>query len=164
MSAIQGLRHSKLPHDAIVHTRQPVPPVTSDEEQGSRSYEERGLMMLREQLENIARAAENNANLVDEYNSAAISGAGSSTAVIVQPTYEYMPEKIEAIIITGPTGAVTLTLGDRIWQLTIPASGIINIGAIGLVLSRTDVRQLTSAVAGTFTLELMGIADARFRI
>jgi hypothetical protein len=164
MARTDGLLHSKLPHDAVIHTRQPVEPTTKDEEPIAAKYEALGSEALLEQLTVIARAAENRANPVDEYNSAAVTGAGSSASVVVQPTYEFMPEKIEAIIITGPTGAVTLQLGDRIWQLNIPATGIIVIGAVALMLGRSDARILTPGAAGVYTLELMGVADRRFAI
>lgn len=164
MARSDGLIHRKLPPDATVHTRQPVPPTTTDQEQESAGFETLGSAALLEQLGTIARAAENRANPVDEYNSAGVSGAGSSSSVVVQPTYEYMPEKIESIVITGPTGAITLQLGDRIWQLNIPATGILTIGYVGLILGRSDARILTPAAAGIFTLELMGIADRRFKI
>lgn len=164
MARTEGLVHKKLPHDAVIHTRQPVNPTTTDQETESPGYETLGAAQLAEQLSVIARAAENRANVVDEYNSAAVSGAGSSAAIVVQPTYEYMPEKIESIVITGPAGAVTLQLGDRIWQLVIPATGILATGFLGLILGRSDARILTPAAAGVYTLELMGIADRRFNI
>lgn len=156
--------HGKLPHDAVVHTRQPVNPETDDTEKESRTFEELGLADLREQLSTIARHAENRANPVDEYNSVPVSGGGSSVAVTVSPTYEYMPEKIEAIIITGPAGAITLQLGDRVWPLIIPATGILVIAPIAIMLGRSDARILTPAVPGVYSLELCGIADRRFAI
>jgi hypothetical protein len=159
-----GIRHRKLPPDSVIHTRQPVDPETRDTEKEPLAFEEIGAKQLAEQLTIIARAAENRANPVDEYNSAAITGAGSAAAVTVSPTYEYMPEKIEAIIVTGPTGAITLQLGDRLWQLSIPASGILVISPLALMLGRGDTRSLSSATPGTYTLELMGIADRRFKI
>jgi len=277
MARTDGLIHSKLPHDAVIHTRQPVRPETKDEEAASLGFTREGYELLSEQVANLARAIENRSNLVDEYNTAAISGAGSSASVVVQPTFEYMPEKIESIVITGPalgssillagtTGTglsagsliagpvaltpgsytinwstlpggtvgaaeknnyglyvngvlvqqssnpqnagtttsqlpyqlttsvpVTLTvnvvntptstasysisgtinptgngvqlqLGDRIWQLVIPPSGILTIGYTGIVLSRTDARILTPGSPGVYTLELCGIADKRFNI
>lgn len=164
MARYEGLVHKKLPPDSVIHTRRPVPPATSDEETESESYEERGLGQLLDQIGNIARQAENRSNPVDEYNSAAISGAGSSASLSVPPTYEYMPEKIESIIITGPAGGIVLVLGDRQWSLTIPTSGILVIAPLALILGRGDARMLTSGTPGAYTLELMGIADRRFAI
>ena len=164
MARSEGLIHKKLPPDAVIHTRQPVKPTTEDSEQESRSFETLGLAQYAEQMGTLAKAIENRANAVDEYNSAAITGAASSASVVVFPTYEYMPEKIESIVITGPPGAITLQLGDRTWALNIPATGILTIGYVGLILNRTDARILTPAAAGIFTLELMGIADRRYKI
>ena len=164
MARSDGLIHKKLPPDAVIHTRQPVPPTTTDQEQESAGYNTLGMAAFAEQMATIARTIENRANTVDEYNSAAVTGAGSSSVISVQPTYEYMPEKIESIVITGPPGAVTLTLGDRIWQLVIPAAGILMIARVGIILGRGDARILTPAAAGVYTLELMGIADRRFNI
>lgn len=164
MARSEGLIHRKLPPDAVIHTRQPEKVEVTDEETGAAGFEKLGAQALLEQLVSIARNAENRANPVDEYNSAGVTGAGSSASITVQPTYEYMPEKIEAIIVTGPTGAISLQLGDRIWSLTIPASGILVIAPLALMLGRSDARILTPAAAGTYSLELMGIADRRFSI
>jgi hypothetical protein len=159
-----GLIHRRLPPDAVIHTRQPVQPETTEQETTEAGFSTLGAAQLAEQLEIIARLTENRANRVDEYNTAAITGAGSSASVTVQPTYEYMPELIESIIVTGVPGNITLQLGDRVWALTIPASGLLVIAPVRLLLSRTDNRILTPAAAGVFTLELMGIADRRFKI
>lgn len=164
MTTAPGYRHPRLPAGAVIHTRQPVKPGATDEESAEPGFEYEGLQQLLEQFETIARAAENRANPVDEYNSAAVTGAGSSASVTVQPTYEYMPEKIETVIVTGPTGAITLQLGDRLWALTIPASGILVIAPVAILLGRSDSRILTPAAAGIYTLELCGIADRRFKI
>jgi hypothetical protein len=162
MPRYEGLIHKKLPPDSVIHTRQPEKVETEEAEREAPGYERLGFEHLREQLENLARKSENRANLVDEYNSAGVTGAGSASSVQVFPTYEYMPEKIESIIITGPTGAVNLQLGDRLWALTIPASGILVIAPVSVLLGRSDARILTPAAAGIFTLELMGVADRRF--
>ena len=164
MARSDGLIHHKMPPGSAIHTRQPVPAHTPDAEQESQSYEQHGLDMLREQFRTVARLLDNRAAPVDEYNSAAITGAGSSVALTVQPTYEYMPELIESIIVTGPAGSITLVLGDRIWALTIPASGLLVIGPLRLMLGRSDTRSLTSGTPGTYTLELMGRGDRRFKI
>lgn len=278
MARSDGLIHRKLPPDSVIHTRQPVKPTTGDEEQESKSFDALGMEHFAEQVATLARTIENRANPVDEYNSAAVSGAASSASVIVQPTYEYMPEKIESIVVTGPAagqsatqpgltaanpaigsvitsltlppgvytvnwtvtpqgtvgvaeknnfalyvngvpfttsinpqtagtstsqqavqlvltqasntvsvnvgqgaptstaqyGAVltalstgnlfTLQLGDRIWSLTLPPSGVMTIGYVALILGRSDPRILTPAAPGIWTLELMGIADRRFSI
>jgi hypothetical protein len=164
MARSDGLIHRKLPPDSRISTRQPVDYRTADAEQESETFEQLGLRDLREELKNIARKIENVGNPVDEYNSASVSGAGSSAVLTVQPTYEFMPEKITAIIVTGPTGVIKLQLGDRIWSLTIPAAGILVIAPVAIMLSRTDDRILTPQTPGAYTLELCGIADRRFSI
>jgi hypothetical protein len=115
---------------------------------------------LVKQLGDFARQVENRARVVDEYQVQS-SVAASESTVTVQPIYDLVPEKIESIIITGPAGAVTLQLGDRFWNLTIPATGIIVIAPVAVLLNRNDIRQLSGA-PGSYSLELMGIADERF--
>jgi hypothetical protein len=81
------------------------------------------------------------------------------------PIYDMMPEKIESIIVSGPAAAAaTLTLGDRQMPLIMPASGIVVIAPVAILLGRNDVRQLASAVPGIWFVELMGIADKRFQV
>lgn len=164
MARSGGLIHHKLPPDAVIHTRNPIPTEVENKESSEPAAEQLAAVRFLATFGQIARELENRSKPVDEYNSAAISGAGSSAQVVVQPTYEYMPEKIESVVITGPTGAVTLALGDRTWALTIPASGVIVIAPIAILLGRTDARTLTPSTAGVYTLELMGIADKRFGV
>src|SRR5215831_590299 len=162
MARSAGLVHHKLPPDSRISTRQPLPTETPDREQTAGEFEQIGLDRLRDQLQLIARKLENLGKPVDEYNSAAITGAWSSASLTVNPTYELVPEKITAIIITGPTGAIKLQLGDRLWNLTIPATGILVIAPVAVLLSRTDDRILTPQTPGAYTLELCGFGDARF--
>lgn len=61
---------------------------------------------------------------------------------------------------TSPNTMV-LQLGDRVWNLTMPASGILTISPIAVMLNRSDLRQLTVTSPGEYTLELMGYADTR---
>lgn len=159
-----GIVHHKLPPGTPISTRQPVNPMTGDDNPDltHQEREEHALHELNKQIGNLARQIENVAFPVDEYNSAGVSGAASSASITVQPTYEYMPEKITSIIVTGPAGVVSLKLGDRIWPLTIPATGILVIAPLALMLGRSDDRILTPAVPGTYSLELMGYADRRF--
>lgn len=164
MARSEGLIHRKLPPDAVIHTRQPVKPGVTDEETEEKGFEALGLEQLAEQISALARTIENRTNLVDEYNSAPITGAGSASAVVVQPTYEYMPEKIEAIIVAGPAGNITLILGDRQLALTIPTTGYLILAPVAMLLGRSDTRSLQAATPGLYFLELMGIADRRFKI
>jgi hypothetical protein len=67
------------------------------------------------------------------------------------------------VLITGPTGGISVQLGDRVWNLTIPATGVIVIAPVAILLGRSDVRQLTATTPGEYTLELMGHADDRYQ-
>jgi hypothetical protein len=164
--AIQGREHSRLPPGAAVHVRDKGALIRAeDEEVISPDYIARGLVDLRESLRDLARQTENRAHPVDEYNTASLIGAGTTTVVNLLPTYEYMPEKIISAIVAGPpAAAVTLILGDRQFPIVIPAAGILPIGPMGMILGRNDARQLVSATPGVYFLELMGWADRRFNI
>lgn len=163
---VQGRQHSKLPEGTVVHVRDKETPIlTADEEQFSPEFLARGLLEMREALTNLARQTENRSSPVDEYNTASLAGPATTTVVSLQPTYEYMPEKIVSVLVAGPGSAVcTLVLGDRVLPITIPVAGILPIGPLGVILGRNDPRQLVSATPGTYFLELMGWADRRFGI
>jgi hypothetical protein len=160
-----GLIHSKLPPDAPIHTRQPVSDKTTDTEKSDAQFIALGLLRLKESLDEIARQVENRAKIVDEYNTASLGGGeGTETTVTLFPTYDFMPEKIESIIATGPPAAsAVITLGDRQWPVVFPATGVIVIAPVALMLSRTDTRSLVAGAAGQFSLELMGVADKRYK-
>ncbi len=165
MARHDGLIHSKLPPDSRITVRGSNAPIgAQDVEEFTPEYIAAGMLAMREALGNIARNAENRSNPVDEYNSAPITGAATESVVTVLPTYEYMPEKIESVIIGGPAGAVTLQLGDRVLPLAIPVAGILVIAPVAMILGRNDLRQLSAATPGIYFLELMGVADRRFKI
>lgn len=166
MARTEGLIHHKLPPGARINVRDTNAPIRSgDEEQTTPEFLAAGLLQLREALDEIARQAENHSNPVDEYNTCPITGAASESTLTLQPTYEYMPEKIISILIVGPpASSITVTLGDRAWPLIIPPSGTLSIGPVALILGRSDTRSLTSATPGNYFMELMGFADKRFNI
>lgn len=166
MARTDGLLHSKLPPDARVNVRDTNAPIKAqDVEQFSAEFVATGLLHLREALGDIARHAENRSHPVDEYNTVPLTGIASESVLSLPPTYEYMPEKIESVLIGGPPSTqITLILGDRQWAVTIPAAGILPIGPLGIILGRSDPRMLVAATPGTYFLELMGIADRRFSI
>jgi hypothetical protein len=139
-----------------------VPEVQApDIDEAPNQYIVKGLLKLHEQMQNLARMADDRSREVDEYRVQTLT-PDSELTVSVQPQYDLMPERIESIIVTGPAGAVTLQLGDRTWALTIPATGILVIAPVSLILGRNDYRILTSATPGDFSLELMGWADERY--
>ena len=162
--AIGGMKHEKLPPGAQVYVRDTGAPIrTVEEELYSPEFIAKGMIQLREALQDLARRSENHAHPVDEYNTCPLGGTSSVNALTLQPTYELMPEKILSILVAGPpAAAVTIQLGDRFWSVNIPPSGIMSIGPVALILGRSDTRQQSSQTAGMFFLELMGFADARF--
>ena len=115
------------------------------------------LIHLRQQLDKLPRMIVDYSRPFDEYQPQSVSEA--ETQIVVQPAYD-MDEIVQFILVTGPAGAVTLQLGDRIIPLTIPASGFIYMGPVTMRLARNDPRTLTtSGAAGQYNLELMGYAD-----
>lgn len=166
MAGIGTRQHSKLPPDARVLVRDTGAPIqTEDIEELSPKWLAENILRVREALGEIARQAENHGDPVDEYNTCPLSGTATTSLLTILPTYDFMPEKIVSILVAGPASSqVTITLGDRIWNVVIPATGILPIGPVALILGRSDVRQLTSATPGTYFLELMGFADRRFKI
>lgn len=161
-----GILHSKLPPDSEIHVRDTGAPIkTADVEEFSAEFVAKGFLRLQDAVAGLARELENREHPVDEYNTVPLTGAATESQLVLQPTYEYMPEKIEAIVVTGPANAaVTLLLGDRQWPVVIPAAGILPIGPLAIILHRSDPRQLIAQTPGIYTLELMGIADRRFEI
>jgi hypothetical protein len=99
------------------------------------------------------------------------SAVETETLITALASYETADERVESIIVTGPVTATpatvgpafTLQLGGRIWNLALPVTGILTIGPVACRLERSDIRQLTSAVAGDWAFELMGHADIPYR-
>lgn len=143
-----------------IHVWHPVPSRTTDTERESLGYIAEGLFQLKAQVADMARYIENHSRLVDEYRTQSLA-ADTETSITVPAQWDLVPEKIESIIIVGPAGNVTVQLGDRTWALTIPASGILVIAPIAMLLGRNDTRSITGP-AGDYNLELMGYADERF--
>jgi hypothetical protein len=65
-------------------------------------------------------------------------------------------------VITVSQPLFNLQLGDRVWSLTLPASGILVMSDVNILLGRNDRRVLTSSLPGEWTLELTGFADNRY--
>lgn len=129
------------------------------EQQVSPEFVLNSLDALRASLGTLARLIENRGYPVDEYQ----TGTGTGTVVSLNPTYEYMMERIESVIITGPPSSqITVQLGDRFWSLVIPAAGVLPIAPLGVILGRSDIRQLTAQTSGQYTMELMGYGQRRF--
>lgn len=118
------------------------------------------LVELKKQMASIAKMVKDHSRPVDEYNPQSLAPE-SGMSLTLQPQWE-VGEVIESIVINGPpAGAVTLQLGDRVWSLIIPASGILVMSPVKVILSRSDIRMLVAAVPGEYFLELMGFCDDR---
>ena len=149
----------RIQNGGKVPVREPILPGVPDIEQAPMKYIALALVHLRNELAKLPVMLEDNSHPVDEYQPQELI-ADATSNITLNPQWE-VPEIIRAVLITGPAGAVTLQLGDRTWNLTIPAAGFILISPLWLLLSRSDNRILTAASAGNYTLELMGHADTR---
>lgn len=151
-------RHTK-PGENELHSRHPSPIVTPDIETQPLKYIALALVHLRNSFAKLPRMIEDNSRPVDEYQTQSLAPE-SEVNLNVLPQWEDS-EIIRSIIITGPAGAMNLQLGDRNWNLVIPATGFIVMAPLWLLLDREDNRILSSATPGQYTLELMGHADTR---
>jgi hypothetical protein len=122
--------------------------------------------MMHDVVNNIGRLSRrirDTTRFVDEKRIQTLA-ADTENVVSLLPQFERMGEHIESVIVTGPpTVACPVKLGERVWNLTIPATGILVIAPIGITLDYEDDRFLTSATAGQWGLELTGYADVRQR-
>lgn len=153
------IQRPKIQPGGEQHLRQPEKVQVPDIEQAPMKYIALALVHLRNAFSRVPEMLEDNSRPVDEYRVQTIS-PDSETTFTLQPQWE-APELIRSILVTGPTGQVTLQLGQRFWNLTIPAEGFILLSPLWLQLNRTDQRILTAQTEGEYTLELMGHADGR---
>jgi hypothetical protein len=108
------------------------------------------------ELHNIAAQLFDTSRPVDEYQSFAYT-----TTVEVLPEFE-LNELIETIIIVAtPAATVAIQLGNRFWNVVIPAQGYVEFNHMKLRLDRSDRRVFTLGAAGPISVELMGHADTR---
>lgn len=126
-------------------------------------YQLIALARVEKHLGGIARQLEDRTKPVDEYQVNAIYSATELIASVeVLPQFE-ISEQIQSVLITGPVNTgCTLQLGDRSMSLATDATGKIVIAPVAFLLTRNDRRILTSQTPGSWTLELMGYADARY--
>lgn len=121
------------------------------------------LNRIHREIAAMSRKLASEVRLVDEYSIVGGYTGVGELIVEVQPQFDTMNELIQSVIVTGPAStAFTLQLGDRNWSVLTDASGRLEFTNIGLLLGRNDRRLLTSAMAGNWTLELMGRADERY--
>lgn len=141
------------------HLRNPTPVGVPNIEQEPMRYIALALVHLRNAFTKVPKMLEDASRPVDEYRVQTLL-ADSESNIRLLPQYE-CAELIRSVLITGPTGNVTLQLGSRIWNLTIPASGFILISPLWLQIGRDEDRILTASTPGDYSLELMGHADER---
>lgn len=154
------LRRPRVQPGGQIHVRQSEQVQAPDIEKESGKYIALALVKLHQELAKLPTMIEDNSRPFDEYNNQSLAPE-SESSIILLPQWE-VTEKVESILITGPASAVTLQLGDRVWALTIPASGFLFIGApLAIYLGRDDPRILTAQAAGNYSLELMGHCDTR---
>jgi hypothetical protein len=134
--------------------------VTEESEKTPAQLMGEAFSLMQRHLLDIANAQVDETKVFDQYLAQGLTGY-STNSITLLPSYEYT-ERVESIIITGPAGACTLQLGDRVWTITIPAAGIYVIAPVAILLGRSDIRQLTAGTPGDYTLELMGHADIRW--
>jgi hypothetical protein len=120
------------------------------------------LAAIERNLGAVARRLASRDRLFDEYQPQAFyaNDVDSVSTLPVNPEFHY--EVVQCIIVTGPvTGNVpfTLTLGARVWNLQLPATGILVMAPVLFRLKESDTRTLTSATPGDWSLELSGYAD-----
>lgn len=149
------------PNAGRIFTRHAEPqPVSNKEPPAPGALVASALARMAGMLSDMRRIAEDRSRPVDEYIAQTLVPA-SVPFLQIPPQFE-IPERIESVLITGPAGACSLQLGDRNWALTIPASGVLLISPVSLLLNRNDNRILSSATPGAYFLELMGWADERY--
>ena len=141
------------------HLRQPSKVGVPDIEQEPLKYIALALVHLRNAFTKVPKMLDDMSRPVDEYRVQTLA-PDSESNIILHPQFE-TTELIRAILITGPTGAITVQLGNRVWNLTIPASQFILISPLWLQIGRDEPRVLTAQTPGDYTLELMGHADER---
>lgn len=156
---------AKRPKGSQLGLRQLPGVEKKDVEQEPMKFVALALVHLRNQLAKITRIVIDQSKRVDEYQVQVLTAEINNNSLSVMPIFE-VGEIIESIVVTGPAaGTFTLQLGDRTWNLVMPATQFLMLGApLGLMLGRNDPRTLTSATAGEWTLELMGHADTRGNI
>lgn len=145
------------PHIGV---RQPVPITSDDLERQPLKFIALALTHLKNEISKMAVMIEDRSRPVDEYQPQEVIGE-TETTIVIQPQWD-TTERITTVVIVGPpAGTPTLQLGDRVWPLVIPASGILVIAPINIFLTRSDTRQLTVGTPGQYSVHLGGYADSR---
>lgn len=146
-----------------IHTRNPLPLQVPDTEAGfEKEWLQNHFDRIVRSLVGLTRYFEDKSRPVDEYQPTPSSTEVQGT-VTVQPQFDVMAERITSVMLWGPAAATgVLTLGDCAIPIVIPATGVMVLGPLGLLLERDDPRSLTLSPAGDIGLRLMGWADVRY--
>ncbi len=147
-----------------------MPDVRADGEENPPDWLREVVTRFERSISDLTSLIEDRSHRVDEYQVQGLN-ATSLTTLQVSPDYDLFDEVIESVVVQGPTTpspatvgpAFTLKLGRRVWSLLLPPTGILVIGPLHINLDRNSDRYITSAVAGDWSLELMGYADVRYR-
>lgn len=125
----------------------------------SNGFMARGINALLGALGDLGGIIQDHNHPFDEYQPNGVTDPDTEiTTLTCQPEYEY-GEMCESIMVTGPADAAfTLSVGHRSWSLIMPAQQCLIIGPVLIELQRDSTRQLSSAIAGDWTLEIMGYA------
>lgn len=142
--------------------RHPVPTAAElDEFEPAQRYLYFAMRQAAAESRRLRMVAEDKSRPVDEYSISTSTETQSTVEVL--PQFEFFSERIEAILITcNPPQTVTVQLGDRQWPVIVPASGIVVIAPISMLLDRNMRRIATTSPAAELTMELMGWADERY--
>ena len=157
----------KIAPGAILPTRNAFDPIVPDVENASElppNYLEYVMTRTARNLDRIAQWYGNQARLVEEFGGESIELATGETQLTVVPDYEPANERITSVLVTGPvTTAFVLELGARYMALSTDATGKCLLAPVGFTLTPTSKRLLTTAVPGSWFLQLSGYALGNVR-
>lgn len=142
--------------------RQPIPvPTEFHEWEPPQRYIYYAMKQAAQEMRRLRMQLEDRTRPVDEYNIS--SSTQAQTICEVQPQFDQFSERIESILLTcSPPQTVMLQLGDRQFPVIMPATGVIVLGPLSMLLDRNMRRIATTTPAAEITMELMGWADERY--
>jgi hypothetical protein len=156
----------KIETGAILPTRLAFDPEVANKESDDLPphYLEYVMTRTARNLDRIARWYADQARIVEEFAGESSEGATGETVLQVVPDYEPANERITSVLVTGPPlTAFVLELGARYMTLVTDASGKLLLAPVGFTLTPTSKRLLTTAVPGSWFLQLSGYALSNVR-
>ena len=123
-------------------------------------YQEWALTRIKRSLDSIAAMLPDMTRLFDETAGETVyNETTGETQLNCIAEWEPASELITMILVTGPPStAFTLQLGNRAMNMLTDASGKLLLAPVQIIVKPTSLRQLTSATAGQWFLELAGHA------